>query len=946
MTKNSNSSNSKGDPTTATTTAATTAALLSMKDINGSEVIASIKSRIRETRPLSIAIHILDELRQTKKLTFEQWADTMTSRLDVELDQVALFYCQKRFSNFEHIFDINSFVNLMDIALPDSYIDPKLHEDVLPQPYRMIAQIVEEDIVDLAWLMITRLHTEILLNSDGKPLCIPRNQPLQNTCVPTYISEKISSVTSMSAAPVGNYVFLTTSESVFSVFDPAIDRTLHAITLINNTEDNAESSTKCLSPWRISSLSDIDEIDSTIRLTVFCTIETMERKEAPPDPKAKKGAAAEAVLTPCVKGYLAVVEVLLDKVSKPGALSNDCLRTIAKIQFPVTDEAFESRLVCNISVDGLFVSVSSDTGCFVYELPSVMETKAQFKKMMDITEDSEEQPQVTSSSTSINFNEPVCQLPKYSSTEGVNLKAALLVPIRLPMMMMMKNNNNGNSKRLSTDNMNTQTMNEYNKTGLVILFDNLKSWELIGLKTKADTATISSDSSGSSGSSGPKASTLQNSLIGSWKLSGMCTAYQLSLERTILALGLDDGSIALWNILARSMTAVVARHEMFISSLSFSQSSYGNYLISAAFDGTVCFHQIIGPKDSNPLTFPGSDGYGASASMLTTCVSTKMMEYRSDVKNAHVSAITLMPGFPMAIVQYWTVKNNEREIMEVVYDVQNGAILGKFSLYYGISAQGVVFHPLAVDEVYHNYLKEGQHLNKADPSLDSVNGRRAKKYEEFPVTLSDVYFNRCISACSGDRLHSVGQKYSKAETLKSLGVYFSINMSNSKQVLCAYSLRTILSCFYAGISTLCLRADELNAEYLYGTLSHHDKVDPTLTSEKRQILQSMNDVRGQDNNRGDVNSRRSDVGSKTNTPSISRLTKEKLKELDMSFSHTQSITMSKLDDTTATLKQLVADRVLDHTTLALKSIDSSNSTSKQRKKRLANRLKDLSGVFS
>jgi len=932
MTKDSNS-NGKGDPTTAV-------ALLSMKDINGAEVIASIKSRIRQTRPLSIAIHILDELRHTKKLTFEQWADTLTSRLDMELDQVTLFYCQKRFSNFEHIFDINSFVNLMDIALPDSYIDPKLHEDVLPQPYRMIAQIVEEDIVDLAWLMITRLHTEILLNSDGKPLCIPRNQPLQNTCVPTYISEKISKVTSMNAAPVGNYVFLTTSESVFSVFDPAIDRTLHAITLINTTEDNAESNTKCISPWRISSLSDIDEMDSTIRLTVFCMVETMERKEAPPDPKAKKGAAAEPVLTPCIKGYLAVVEVLLDKVSKPGALSNDCLRTIANIQFPVADEAFESKLVCNISVDGLFVSVSSDTGCFVYELPSVSETKAQFKKMMDITEDSEEQPQITSSSTSINFNEPVCQLPKYSSTEGVNLKAALLVPIRLPMMMKNNSSSNGNSKKYSpTDNSNTQTMNEYNRTGLVILFDNLKSWELIGLKTKADTASDSTDPSVAKA-----AKALQNSLIGSWKLSGIVTAYQLSLERTILALGLDDGSIALWNILARSMTAVVARHETFISSLSFSQNSYGNYLISGAFDGTVCFHQIIGPKDSN-LTFPGSDGYGANASMLTTCVSTKMMEYRSDVKTAHVSAIALMPGFPIAIVQYWTVKNNEREIMEVVYDVQNGAILGKFSLYYGISAQGMVFHPLAVDEVYNYYLKEGQLLNNTDPSLESINSRRAKKYEEFPVTLSGVYFNRCISTCSGDRHHSVGQKYSKAETLKSLGVYFSINMSNGRQVLCAYSLRTILSCFYAGISTLCLRSDELNAEYLYGVLSHHDKVDPTLTTEKRHILQSMNERA--DNNRVDVNSRRSDVGSKTNTPSsISRLTKEKLKELDMSFSHSQSITLSKLDDTTATLKQLVADRILDHTTLAMKSIDSSNSTSKQRKKRLANRLKDLSGVFS
>lgn len=893
---------------------------LTMKDINGSDVISSIKGKLREIKPMSLAINTLDELRQIKKLTFQQWHEALTTRLGIELDEISLFYCRKRFSNFEHIFDINNFANLMDIAPPVSYIDPTLNEDILPQPYRMISQIVEENIVDSAWIIITRLHTEILLDSDGKPLCIPRNQSLQNTCCPTHISEKIANVTSINAATINNYVFLATSENVFSVYDPVIDRNLHTITLLNS-DDDAENSPKCISPWRISSLSDIDDVDSTIRVIVFCTIQTMEKKEPPPDPKAKKGAAVEHILTPCTKGYIAVVEVLLDRVSKPGTLSHDCLRIIATMQFLLADEAFESRLVCNISVDGQLVSVSSDTGCFVYELPSVIETKLQFKKMMEITEESEDQPQISNINTFM-VTEPICQMPKYSSAEGVSLKAVALVPIRLPLT---KNTNN--IKKSLTKDTNTHAataaVNEYNKTGLVILFDSLKLWELIGFKTKQD-----SDDS-------PKS--CQNTMIGSWKLPGIVTAYQLSAERAILALGLEDGSVTIWNLLARSMTAVVARHEMWVSSLSFSQSNSGNYLISGAFDGTVCFHQIIGPKDTTP-SFPGSDDYGSSSSALTTCVSTKMIDYRSDMATSHVSAVTLVPGFPIAIVQYWLLNNNNnREIVEVVYDVQNGALLGKLSLYYGIHAQGVDFHPLGVDEIYHNhnYLREGQLLNNIDTSL-SYN-RRAKKYEEFISTYDGVYFNRCVSTCSGDRLHSITQKHSKAEPLKSLGIYFSVNLCNGKQVLCAYSLRTLLS-FYPGISTLCLRSEDLNAEYLNGRFPFSEKMDPTLTAEKRSLLQSLINDRG-DLNR-DMKSRQSDFGSKTNTPT-SRLTKENLKS--MSFSHSQSQSMSlavSKIDAMPTLLQQVGERVMDVDLLASLSIQNTQNNTKMRKKRLQNRLKE------
>eukprot|EP01035_Chromulina_nebulosa_P014528 gene14528-19226_t len=53
--------------------------------------------------------------------------------------------------------------------------------DQLPQPYRLISEIIELDILDIGWLAILRRHPEINLDATGNPAPVKRNHGLLHT---------------------------------------------------------------------------------------------------------------------------------------------------------------------------------------------------------------------------------------------------------------------------------------------------------------------------------------------------------------------------------------------------------------------------------------------------------------------------------------------------------------------------------------------------------------------------------------------------------------------------------------------------------------------------------------------------------------------------------------------------------------------------------------------
>jgi hypothetical protein len=191
-------------------------------------------------------------------------------------------------------------------------------------------------------------------------------------------------------------------------------------------------------------------------------------------------------------------------------------------------------------------------------------------------------------------------------------------------------------------------------------------------------------------------------------------------------------------------------------------------------------------------------------------------------------------------------------------------------------------------------------------------------------------------------------------------MYFSVNVSNGKQVLSAYTLRTLLTAFYPGISSLCMKMDDANAEYLYGALAPSERSDAAFTQEKRAVLQSLTLT-----DRGELNSRvrvGSGFGSKSSTPgngngygtvggvipNPNRLTKEKLKELDMSFTQYNGYgPRVPLDGPpNPSIRVMVGEKVLDPVSIAVKSMETSNHLSRGRRKRLAHRIKDLTSLFN
>jgi hypothetical protein len=75
-------------------------------------------------------------------------------------------------------------------------VDPDQNFSNLPQPYRMIAKILEYEILDACWLEITRKHTDLCLNSDGKPIALKRNYNLINICKATKLMESDQNIIS------------------------------------------------------------------------------------------------------------------------------------------------------------------------------------------------------------------------------------------------------------------------------------------------------------------------------------------------------------------------------------------------------------------------------------------------------------------------------------------------------------------------------------------------------------------------------------------------------------------------------------------------------------------------------------------------------------------------------------------------------------------------------
>ena len=128
---------------------------ITMMEQFSSLMFGSIRDKVRHG--LAIAEQLSATLSTTSYLSYNDWHHLLVSQ-QVYLTDNEIAYCHKKCTDFHHKEHINlrKFIKGIDLLVPDTHTDPDLFEDVLPQPYRMIAKILEGDILDVAWLEIIR----------------------------------------------------------------------------------------------------------------------------------------------------------------------------------------------------------------------------------------------------------------------------------------------------------------------------------------------------------------------------------------------------------------------------------------------------------------------------------------------------------------------------------------------------------------------------------------------------------------------------------------------------------------------------------------------------------------------------------------------------------------------------------------------------------------------
>jgi len=178
-----------------------------MRKLNGNEVFGRIQSKLRFSQVgIQHVVAVLERYAAEKsvKCNVDVMKEKFRTELGVELTEEELLYCVKRFQHslYPGNIDMGRFLSAVDLTKPNHHQDPDYFADNLPQPYRLISKIIDMEIIDAAWLEITRIHPEYVQGSDGLPISIPRNQNLQIAHLPT--REKLTDYTFIHAAPVGN----------------------------------------------------------------------------------------------------------------------------------------------------------------------------------------------------------------------------------------------------------------------------------------------------------------------------------------------------------------------------------------------------------------------------------------------------------------------------------------------------------------------------------------------------------------------------------------------------------------------------------------------------------------------------------------------------------------------------------------------------------------------
>lgn len=859
-----------------------------MRKVNGNEVFGRIQSKLRFSQVgIQQVVAILERYATEKsvKCNADVMKEIFRAELAVDLSEEELLYCVKRFqySLYPGNIDMARFLSAIDLTKPNHHQDPDYFADNLPQPYRLISKIIEMEILDAAWLEITRIHPEYIQGSDGLPISIPRNQNLKIAHLPTV--EKLTDYTSVNAAPVGNLFFTLSVGGSLHLYDPRVERSICSVQItfpVDEMLNNKDLEHKRISPLIISSISEPSSM-FVVRIAVLCRVETIETKAPEPDPAAKapakKGTAPEPAATQpakVAKYLVTIVDAMLkdtDKVINHSSL----LQIVYKCFVDSHENDVLDDARCDISIDGELLSLATPRGCHLFKLSS-LDSSSLVNMVSHLVEDAEvEHPDPT-----VNVLNPVCEMLEYSSANDQSLFQSIAVPL------------------FASNNTTKATENDkvyYYHTAIALFFQTNQKWLLIGFQISNSDATM-----------------FKPVILSTWRLQSIVTAINFCDGRAMLALGFQDGSINLWNIYSRSIVLSVLKHEYPVTSVAFGK--FGTiseaYLLSGAYDGTLCFTTIKIPKADQKMAVLGI------VPLFDSCnIKTIVNEFRSDVSNSFITNIICSNDLPIACVHYSTGEFG-------AYDFQTGTLLGKLVLLKGMEAKKYSWGP--VRYIDHSVNIENQDKVTLQSTLPLVPRNRIGKCGIFPNSIRGISYSAPIIASSHGYILIIFQK-------------------EDKHILATYDSSGCANALFPGVASLCKQAQNYAVEDIIKTLKPQERIDPNLTYDMIPGLLASTDQTGEKDSSiiksGPNSGRKGNSAPNSGRVASGTLNISKSKPTLKIESNNYMVThdMEKLH--ASPLRVFALERLVYPFNVVEKTISESKSNSRVRDKRISNILDEM-----
>lgn len=800
-------------------------------------------------------------------------------------------------------------------------MDPAIVMDELPQPYRMIVKLIECEIIDSVWLEVIRLHPELQQGTDGEPLALLPNFALQKSCTPSSVIEQPFLATSMVESQ--GFLFMTASNDALVMVDPSSGAILQSLLMKQDdfTSLNISSSSNPIraSPLWIAGISRPITSDRVLRV-IICNIIDVEEAvvslEADAGKKAtpKKGAAAEPEpMKIASKCRVSIVEIRLgEQVTSPTLIkmvvAYECLVAVA-------GKKLSDLRSMDISLDAELLGVASSEGLVLFSLPKVEEKSEKNGISMEhITEDDGEeeiehkaellQPcLVVGPDSTLLGNKTIRHLVLFPLTASLSLPAA---------------------QQAAQKPTHRQGQNTFYHTGICLIFEEKTEWTMLGLKG------LKADQSGDQ-------NRVTAAVISQWSLAAAVSAVTVDEGKSLIVLGLCDGSLSMWNIATRNFTSIVGKHETAVTSLCIARSEsaegrgeYNFYMLSGAQDGTLCFFTINVPRNNVDSFYAAS--MNDSAASFTPCLSASFIAFRFDVcPGCSIVSIRSLVNLPLVVVQC-------SDGLCILYDLQGAALLGKFVLYSGIMSKQIKWQVATLDEIWRaSVADEGVAELKTVSSAERSSApasvlQRAPKYSISPSS----------SLCGLPGLNSVSTSSSRG--------YHSIYFRNESPVLALFRLEDLFVAFFPGLVSACSQGGGVGRMLqMFYKLSSAERLDATLASTRLLNFDRMADAllhvpstrqsTGKGKDRGGT-------GSKTAPRRGSETNRHRNSRTGLGGECTIEPAHTKFSADAETLSKITWDRVAESGLAATKNARKSQEQRQVRKQRLQNQLSELSNAFA